>query len=344
MILPDSGLPFEDEGTKIQDMKELNIAIIGSGSMARRRVGAFHGLAGCRVAAIAARNPKTGATLSRELGCSLFEDWRALADSADIDCVAICTHNQIHGEIALSALKHGKHVFCEYPAARYSGEINGLRALIAGPCPVFRVAHYEQVSHRHKRLKEIARECGELTIAQFTRLTAGRGARPEVLFNLNLSGPPALFFVYHVYPMIDLFGPVVWVESQGIYEDLDKGGQYRRFLNTLQVEFCSGGYGHWTWAGGIEIAQPWEAQQIVMSAATLRREKSHQWLLSASNGDQLIELEGVEDQTLEERFLNEVTEGSELWKEDAKRALHAAEIGILAEEAATTGERIQIAQ
>lgn len=325
-------------------MNDIKIAIIGSGSMARRRAGAFSKLSGCRVAGVAARNRETGSQLADELECSLFEDWRALVDSKEIDGITISTHNQIHGEIALSALKRGKHVFCEYPAARYLEEISNLRALIAGRCPVFRVAHNEQISRRHKKLKGMVNECGELTIAQFTRLTAGRGARPEVLFNLNLSGPPALFFVYHVYPMIDLFGPVAWVESQGIYEGLEKSGQYRCFLNTLQVEFRSGGYGHWTWAGGIEIARPWEAQQIVMSAATLRREKSHQWLLSSANGDQLIELEGVDDQTLEEQFLNELTEGSKLWKEDAERALHAAEIGILAEDAAAMDERIQIAR
>lgn len=320
----------------------MKIAIIGSGSMARQRSHTFNRLSGCDIAAIVARNPKTGTKLSREFGCPLYVDWSAVVDSTEIDCVAICTHNQIHGEIAISALEKGKHVFCEYPAARYLGEVQQLRAFINSRGPVFRFAHGEQVSHRHRKLKEIIRECGELTIAQFTRLTAGRGVRPEILFNLNLSGPPALFFVYHVYPVIDFFGPVKWVESVASYENLDESGAYNRFLNTLQVEFCYGGYGQWTWAGGIEITRSLESQRMIISDGTLSRENSCRWLFSSSDGERAIEISEVDDRTLEEQFCNEISEGSKGWKKDAALALQAAEIGIFAEEAARTGKRIQI--
>ena len=65
-------------------------------------------------------------------------------------------------------------------------------------------------------------------------MTPGRGARPEVLFNLQVSGHPMLFFIYHVYPFVDLFGPAAWVQAHAQYAGLDRGsGRYQSFVNTL---------------------------------------------------------------------------------------------------------------
>ena len=89
---------------------------------------------------------------------------------------------------------------------------------------VLRVAHPEVVSAEHRQLKEAAASLGGLLVALFTRLTPGRGARPEVLFNLRVSGPPTLFFVYHVYPLVDLFGPAAWVEGYAHYDGLNADG------------------------------------------------------------------------------------------------------------------------
>ena len=44
-------------------------------------------------------------------------DWRALVASPDIDIVDINTPNDSHAEIAVAALKAGKHVLCEKPLA-----------------------------------------------------------------------------------------------------------------------------------------------------------------------------------------------------------------------------------
>lgn len=62
-----------------------------------------------------------------------------------------------------------------------------------------------------------------------------------MLFNLNVSGPPSLFFVYHVYPLIDLFGPAVWVEGFAEYTGLTADGRYDRFVNRAVVGFAGGG-------------------------------------------------------------------------------------------------------
>ncbi|HEY9357430.1 MAG TPA: Gfo/Idh/MocA family oxidoreductase, partial [Arthrobacter sp.] len=42
-------------------------------------------------------------------------DWRALVERDDVDLVDICTPGDTHAEIAIAALKAGKHVLCEKP-------------------------------------------------------------------------------------------------------------------------------------------------------------------------------------------------------------------------------------
>ena len=46
-----------------------------------------------------------------------FADYRALLKCKEIDAVDICTPNDLHSEIAVAALKAGKHVMCEKPDA-----------------------------------------------------------------------------------------------------------------------------------------------------------------------------------------------------------------------------------
>src|SRR5207302_3939815 len=44
-------------------------------------------------------------------------DWQAIVEREDIDIVDIVTPNDLHGEIAVAAAEHGKHVLCEKPLA-----------------------------------------------------------------------------------------------------------------------------------------------------------------------------------------------------------------------------------
>lgn len=44
-------------------------------------------------------------------------DWHALVESDDIDLIDICTPGSSHAEVAIAALRAGKHVVCEKPLA-----------------------------------------------------------------------------------------------------------------------------------------------------------------------------------------------------------------------------------
>jgi biliverdin reductase len=323
-------------------MDNIGLGIVGSGGMAGSRATSFGQTEGFRLTAVAARNPETGPALAEAHGLQLETDWRRLVVRDDVDAVVITTHNELHGAITLAALEAGKHVFAEYPVAQFDEELDRLATVTRTSHLVLRAAHREAVSAVQQTLRRRAAELGPLMLASFHRLTPGRGARPEVLFNLNLSGPPALFFVYHVHPMVDLFGPADWVEAGATYVDLREDGGYQRFANTVTVGFQEGGIGQWTWAGGIEVGKAEDWQRIVMSAGTLMREGGP-WRLSTRESEADLDTGGEETLTLEQQFLADIRGGGEGWRRDARTAIDAARIGVAAEQSVKECRRISLA-
>ncbi len=298
--------------------------------MAKSRISSFSCLDGCEIVALAARNAETGTALSKEYEIPYRPDWRELLNQNDVDAVIICTNNDSHGTIALAAINAGKHVFLEYPLARSLEECNQLVKQVESTGRVLRIAHDESLSAVHRQLKEQVNLLGDLLTTVFVRLTPGKGARPDVLFNLNISGPPALFFIYHISPLVDLFGPAVWVEGHAEYPGLEKSGRYEQFINAVTVKFERGGSAHWTWAGGIAINKAEEYQRIIMSEGTLIKENG-KWFKSLSENEVEIQFTRDDKLSLEELFLNEVRGVESLWRDDLQREYEAVTISLAAE-------------
>lgn len=322
-------------------MDSIRLGLVGSGGMAHSRADAFSKLQGCRLTALAARNPRTGAELARQYDLPLLQNWKALIDRSDVDAIVVCTNNDSHGPIARASLEAGKPVFLEYPVARHVDEGAGLVDLARSTGTALRVAHPEVVSGAHRQLKETVGSLGGLLLALFVRLTPGRGARPEVLFNIHASGPPSLFFVYQVYPLVDLFGPASWVEGYAHYDGMDNAGTYERFVNRVAVGFTGGGTAEWTWAGGISIGNAEQVQRFVLEEGTLIQMDGG-WRLSSADGKEFSVPPSAPGTSLESLFLEEVHGRRDDWRSDLDTALEAVRIGLGAEEAANRGGRVTL--
>ncbi len=322
-------------------MDSIRLGLVGSGGMAHSRAGAFSKMQGYTLSALAARNPQSGAELASRYDLPLLGDWRNLIDRTDVDAVVVCTNNDSHGPIARASLEAGKPVFLEYPLARHVDEGTALVDQARSTGTVLRVAHPEVVSASHRRLKETVGSLGGLLLALFVRLTPGKGARPEVLFNVHASGPPSLFFVYHVYPVVDLFGPASWVEGYAHYDGMDSSGTYERFVNRVAVGIAGGGTAEWTWAGGISIGKAEQVQRFVLEGGTLVHE-GEVWNISAADGKEVSLPPAGRETSLEELFLEEVHRRRDDWRSDLDTALEAVRIGLGAEEAANRGGRVHL--
>lgn len=105
--------------------KPLNIGMIGYGFMGRahsngyRKVNNFFDLEYRPVLkAACARNADKIKAFADTWGYESTEtDWRKLVERKDIDCIDICTPNNLHYEMALAAAENGKMILCEKPLA-----------------------------------------------------------------------------------------------------------------------------------------------------------------------------------------------------------------------------------
>jgi predicted dehydrogenase len=97
--------------------EKLNIAGIGVGGMGQNNIGACQGeniVALCDVDdAYAAK------VYEKYPNARKWTDFRKMLDEQkDIDAVIIATPDHIHAVIAMAAMKHGKHVYCQKPLTR----------------------------------------------------------------------------------------------------------------------------------------------------------------------------------------------------------------------------------
>lgn len=80
--------------------------------------------------AVAGRNPGAVEDAARKMGWASTEtDWRNLIERDDIDLIDICSPGNTHAEIAVAALRAGKHVLCEKPLANTVAEAEEMTAV-----------------------------------------------------------------------------------------------------------------------------------------------------------------------------------------------------------------------
>jgi len=103
--------------------KELRVGLIGTQFMGKAHSNAwsqanrfFSSPVKVVQQALCGRNEERAKAMAETWGWKSVEtDWRKLLERKDIDLVDICTPNNMHAEIALAALKAGKHVALEKP-------------------------------------------------------------------------------------------------------------------------------------------------------------------------------------------------------------------------------------
>ena len=100
--------------------REVRIGIIGLGT-GKENAKAFHrNKRGC-VTALCDLNQELMVSFSKELSATErfkhFTDYKALCRSKEIDAVFIGTPNQFHAQMAIEAIRNGKHVMITKPLA-----------------------------------------------------------------------------------------------------------------------------------------------------------------------------------------------------------------------------------
>ena len=146
-------------------MNTIKTAVTGLGFIGPAHVEALRRLPGIEVVAISDVSIEVAEKKAEELGIKHFySDFDELINHPGIDCVHICTPNNLHYPMAKDALNHGLHVVCEKPLAMTINEAVYLNELALKSGLVnaihFNIRYYPLV--RHMRAARLNGELGEV--------------------------------------------------------------------------------------------------------------------------------------------------------------------------------------
>jgi len=104
--------------TKAAPVVKIKVAVIGLGAWGREILNTLGRVPQADIAAICDTYPASlKRTASAAPGAAQTADYKTILDDKDIKAVIIATPTFEHKELALAALKAGKHVYCEAPLA-----------------------------------------------------------------------------------------------------------------------------------------------------------------------------------------------------------------------------------
>src|SRR5262245_48201353 len=152
----------------------MRVGIIGCGLVGKKRAEA---LGDSALVACADTDPERARALASHSKALATTDWRAVTDAPGLDLVVVATPHDQLAPLTLAAIRAGKHVLVEKPAARSAAE---LAPVIAEADERGALVHVG-FNHRHHRAFRKARElvdAGALGPLMFLRARYGHGGRP----------------------------------------------------------------------------------------------------------------------------------------------------------------------
>ena len=120
-------------------MKVYNVGIIGFGFIGKVHAYGYVNLPlfydpmplQARITHVVTSRMETAEKGRRAIGADVAAtDYRAVTEDPDVDIVHICTPNHLHCDALLSAMRHGKHIYCDKPLVATMEEAELVRAAL----------------------------------------------------------------------------------------------------------------------------------------------------------------------------------------------------------------------
>jgi len=153
----------------------MRVGIIGCGLIGQKRSQA---LPGARLVACADRDlARARALAARWEGVRASDNAEQVATAADVDLVIVATPHDALAENTLKAIRAGKHVLVEKPAARSAAELEPVAAEAERLGALVRVGFNHRYHRAFRKARELA-QSGALGDLMFLRARYGHGGRP----------------------------------------------------------------------------------------------------------------------------------------------------------------------
>ena len=167
----------------------MRVAIVGCGLIGGKRAKSLVAL-GHQMVATADAVPERAAALAKGYpGCASSGDWREVVARPDVDAVVVATINDSLALITLGAVKAGKHVLVEKPAARSAAELRPVAAAARAAGVTVRVGFNHRFHPALRKARELV-DAGAVGPLMFARGRYGHGGR--VGYDREWRADPAL--------------------------------------------------------------------------------------------------------------------------------------------------------
>jgi predicted dehydrogenase len=229
----------------------IGVGLIGTGFMGKchalawNSVGTVFGdVPEIKLVHLGEANDELARKKGREFGFAKASgDWRAVVNDPEVDIVSVTSPNQFHPEMAIEALKAGKHVWCEKPMAPAFAEAQAMTqaARAAGKVAVLGYNYIQSPAIRHISQLLDEKIIGDVDLVRI-EMDEDFMADPEALFfwkHEAASGYGALddFAVHPLSLISKLFGRVsrVMCDMAKPYADRAVAGGGRREVETYDI-------------------------------------------------------------------------------------------------------------
>jgi predicted dehydrogenase len=169
------------------ELRPMRVALVGCGAVGVRRAAVFGDGGRAELILAVDRDPDRARAVADGARCEAGADWGEAVRREDIDAVIVSTPHDALAEIAVAALRHGKHVLVEKPMGRTPDEAAavlratedgaGRRRAADGRLQMLKAGfnhrHHPAVEEAHAALRR-----GEIGEPMFIRCRYGHGGRP----------------------------------------------------------------------------------------------------------------------------------------------------------------------
>lgn len=137
-------------------MKRLNLGVIGIGRMGRIRCASIASqIPAARIRTISDFAADGLEEYARSLEIpAVTDDYKTILEDREIDAVLVCTPTATHVDIAIQALKAGKHVFCEKPVDFDMAKIRKLDEVWKSTDRKLQIGFNRRFDHNFARIRE----------------------------------------------------------------------------------------------------------------------------------------------------------------------------------------------
>lgn len=190
----------------------VKIGIIGAGGIASTHARYYRQHPWVELVAVADVVPEKAAAFAETWGIPssrLFEDYREMLETVDLDAVSICTHNLAHRDPTVDALSAGKHVLLEKPMAVDVEDARAIMRAWEGSNRILMVGFQPHFSTQYRVARQVIEE-GALGQIYYAEAIAFRrwGIPGGSFLKKEIAGAGALVDIgcYALYTTMSLMG------------------------------------------------------------------------------------------------------------------------------------------